>query len=63
MMFCADKMYHGRICRDDGRRSAGGGGMTADRDTKKPRRGGRRGKKYAEDPSGPPHIQKKKTAG
>ena len=39
------------------------GCTTADRDTKKPRRGGRRGKKYAEDPTGPPHIQKKKTAG
>lgn len=35
------------------------GRTTADRDTKKPRRG----KKYAEDPTGPPHIQKKKTAG
>ena len=39
------------------------GRTTADSDTKKPRREGRRGKKYAEDPSGPPHIQKKKTAG
>ena len=39
------------------------GCATADHDTKKPRRGGRRGKKYAEDPSGPPHIQKKKTVG
>ena len=39
------------------------GRTTVDRDTKKPRRGGRRGKKYAEDPTGPPHIQKKKTAG
>lgn len=25
VMFCANRMYHGRICRDDGRRSAGGG--------------------------------------
>jgi hypothetical protein len=39
------------------------GRTTADCDTKKPRQGGRRGKKYAEDPTGPPHIQKKKTAG
>jgi len=39
------------------------GRTTTDRDTKKPRREGRRGKKYAEDPSDPPHIQKKKTAG
>ena len=30
---------------------------------KSPGEGGRRGKKYAEDPSGPPHIQKKKTVG
>jgi len=24
VMFCADKIYHGRICRGDGCRSAGG---------------------------------------